>query len=307
MTTSHGPKQFAKIAIVGFTEHKKLAPYANPDWLFAGLNDLYLDLPPIPDSRLCWFQVHPFDQVPGQAPASALDFRSGPPHPRDPNHLNWLKDASTRMPVYVLESHPALPGAKVLDQQAMFAYFGKRLKDAYGNPVGGFKYFTNSISWMLGWAIMQLCPDPDGPPVEGAEIGLWGVDMMMGGGPGSEYGYQRPSCEAFIAWAMAKGIDFSLPQESDLLKTAFQYGDRNANPFRIKIHGHRQEMSKRRGAVSDSLTNNQLAHAELSGFINACDWLLQSHMPGDGGDEYGPVPEPNAHKVKLESGRPEPA
>lgn len=300
MTTESQRTEYRKIALIGFTEHKKLAPFENPEWLKVGLNDLYLDLPRVPDTQLAWFQVHPFEQVAGQPQPSALDFRSGPPHPRDPGHLNWLKDASARFPVYMLEQRPELPDARVLDQQAMFAYFGKRLRDAHGNPVGGLKYFTNSISWMLGWAIMQLCPDPDGKPVEGATIGLWGVDMMMGGGQGSEYGYQRPSCEAFIAWAMAKGIDFLLPQESDLLKTAFQYGDKNANAFRVKIHSHRQEMSKRRGVISNQLTDLQMGHAELSGFINACDWILQSHMPGDGGDEYGPVPEPNAHKVKQE-------
>ena len=302
MTTSRKAPQ--KIAIVGFTEHKTLAPFENPDFEIWGLNDLYLDLPRVPDNRLRWFQVHAFEQVVGQSQPSALDFRRGPPHPRDPNHLNWLKDAQRRFPLYLLEPRPELPQAEVLDQEAMFAYFGLHYRDAHGNPMDGFKYFTNTISWMLGKAIMELCPDPNGPLVAGASVGVWGVDMMMGGGPGSEYGYQRPSCEFFIAWAMAKGIEFLLPKESDLLKTAFQYGDRDTNDFRTKLLSHRQEMSKRRGAVTGAIEDNRMAHAELTGFINACDWLLQSHMPGDGGDEWGRAPEPNAHKILT--GRTEP-
>ena len=289
---------YRKIAIVGFTEHKKLAPYDDPETLIVGLNDLYLDMPPIPDNRLAWFQVHPFETVAGHPKPSATDFRSGPPHPRDPNHVAWLKDASTRLPVFVLEARPELPDALVLDQEAMFAYFGRHYKDAHGKPLDMLKYFTNSISWMLGWAIMMLCPDPDGKPVEGAQIGLWGVDMMMGGGPGSEYGYQRPSCEAFIAWAMAKGIDFCLPEESDLMKTAFQYGDREANTFRTKLRSHRNEMSRRRGQITNAISEHQLGHAELSGAINIMDWLEQSWMPGDGGDEFGRAPIPGAQENK---------
>ena len=284
-----------KIAIIGFTDHRKQAPFSNPDWKIWGLNDLYMDLPPIPNDRLSWFQVHSWHErgdgkfAPLQE--SIVDFGEGPPHPRDPNHVAWLRDAATKIPLYMMEARPEVPDAIVIDKERVLKYF----EDGYGQPI---RYVTNSISWMIALAIMELAPDGPGSVVEGAEIGIWGVDMMMGGGPGSEYGYQRPSCEFFIAWARGLGIKVVIPVESDLCKTAYLYGEGLHNPYRKRLIARRKDLSRQRGEYNGQMSQLQMAIAEVTGAIDNLDWQLRSWMPSDGtGEAFIGVrsPEPGSN------------
>lgn len=285
-----------KIALIGFTQHRAFAPYHDDEWQIWGLNDLYLDTPEsVSPERLQWFQVHGWEEIAKYKQASVLShplhFGGGPPHPRDANHVAWLVEHSKRIPIWMLEPRPEMPDAKILDREAMFAYFTL-------DGQSPMRYFTNSISWMLGKAIMDLCPDGK-TPVEGAELGVWGVDMMMAGGKGSEYGYQRPSCEFFLGFARGLGIKVHVPRESDLLKTAFQYGDSEAGDFRVKLTSHVQELKQRRASVQQQLAQLNAGNAELSGAINVAEWILNSWMPGDGELEHlaAHAPLPNTHKV----------
>ena len=291
--TYRGRESFDKIAIMGYVEHRSLAPFEKPEWLIVGLNDLYFELPNIPDERLSWFQIHEWKRpLVEQHDPSLMDFTEGPPHPRDPNHVLWLQEASRRCPVYIYKPHPELPDAVPLPLEEMFAYFD----DGDGTPL---KYFTNSISWMLGLAIMQLAPVSNGKRARSpdATIGVFGVDMMVAGGQGSEYGWQRPSCEWLLGWARGAGIKIVVPDESDLLKSAFQYGDDQYEYFRKKMQDYRNKMSGQRGQVTNTLNQAQLAHAELSGAINAADYFLRAHMPGDPGEiSLGRTPAPDMHK-----------
>lgn len=278
-----------KVAIVGFTQHKQLAPYADPAWQVWGINDLYLDIPSVqPVSRLRWFQVHSWLNVVHHkqeaVTADPLVFSGGPPHPRDPNHVAWLAQAAKVMPVYLMEARPEVPDAVVYPRQAVFDYFGV-------------KYFTNSISWMLALAIMEMVPERGGRALPGSELGVWGVDMMMAGGAGSEYGYQRPSCEWLLGHAMGAGIKVQIPDESDLLKTAFQYGDHHANAARVKLEDHKQELLRRRTATINQRVQMQMGEAELNGALNIINWWQTSWMPGDDGSELGRAPLPHAHQV----------
>lgn len=287
-----------KVAIIGFTDSRLRAPYENDDWILAGLNDLYLDTANVKNDRVEWFQVHDGswwnpDIKPDESP---MDFRAGPPHPRDANHLLWLKEWSQKIPIYTLEPHEELPDIKVLDKQAFYDYFD----DGYGNAI---KYFTNTITWMFGHYIMQFAPmDNDKRALEGAEIGCWGVDMMVAGGPGSEYGWQRPSCEWLLGWARGAGIKVKIPDTSDLLKSAWQYGEKEDEYFRNRVNQYRGEMETRRVAFANQKNQAQLAEAECTGARNAVDWLSRAHMPGDPG-EYtkGRIPMPNSHKGQKET------
>lgn len=284
----------SKVAIIGFTDHKRLAPFANPEWEIWGLNDLYLDLPPVPHDRVRWFQIHKWlDKGGGKFapyPDSMMDFGEGPPHPRDPNHPKWLAEAAKVFPLYMMEERPEVPEAVQIDKEAVFAYFD----DGMGEPI---KYFTNSITWMIALAIMELAPQSNGKrAIEDAELGIWGVDMMMGGGPGSEYGYQRPSCEWLIGWARGAGIKVHVPAESDLCKTAYQYGEAANNPYRLRLMAKRRDLSKQRGEVTAQLNEMQNVHTQLGGAIDQLDWQLRSWMPGDGDVRGGRVPSPEADK-----------
>lgn len=294
-----------KVAIVGFTQSRTLAPYADGDWEIWGLNDLYLDMPVLQDvQRLRWFQVHKWVEVvhhkPVRADADPLDFRAGPPHPRDANHVAWLQTMATKIPIYLLEPRPEVPEARIIDREAIYRYFSN-------DGVKRNTYFTNTISWQLAMAIMEMVPEPGGRCLPGSELGVWGVDMMMAGGTGSEYGYQRPSCEWLLGWARGAGITVHVPDESDLLKTAFVYGDHGANAYRVKLMDHRKELQRRLGEQRQVLAQAQGGIAELSGALNILDWQLKSWMPGEGEDEWskqGGVPMPDAHKQAPVLGQP---
>jgi hypothetical protein len=286
---------FHKHAILGFTEHRKLAPFADPAWLIKGINDLYYEFPETPFERVEWYQVHDWKRpdIPPRPP-SVGDFSEGPPHPRDPNHVLWLAETAKHCPVYLMEPPPEVPDAKILPREAIYAYF----RDATDKPV---KYFTNSVSWMIAMSIMELAPESNGrrPLYDDATIGVWGVDMMVAGGAGSEYGWQRPSVEWLLGYAMGAGIKVHIPRESELLKTAFDYGDTTKEYFRHLVYNRRQQMSAQRGQMHNQLQQAQLAAAELTGYINACDQLLRNHMPGDPGEEVylsARVPMPDSHK-----------
>lgn len=285
-----------KIALLGFTQHRAEAPYHDDEWEIWGLNDLYLDTPEsVSPDRLQWFQVHGWEEIAKHKQVGVLDhplhFGGGPPHPRDANHVPWLVQHSKTIPIWMLKPRPEMPDAKILDREAMFKYFS--LDGDKPN-----KYFTNSISWMLGKAIMDLAPD--GQAVEGAEIGVYGVDMMMAGGEGSEYGYQRPSCEFFLGVAQGKGIKVRIPNASDLLKTAFQYGDDEDNVFREKLNSHLNELKNRLAGVQQQKAQMIAGENELRGANNVLEWILRSWMPGDGKLEHltAHAPLPNTHKVK---------
>jgi len=275
--------QRKKIAIVGYTEHRALAPFADDSWEIWGLNDLYYELPEIGVDRLRWFQLHswtgdlPHD--PKNERRSPVNFQAGPPHPRDPNHVLWLQEQAERIPVYLLEPRPEIPSARIFPMDEAFRFFSTDGKTPN-------RYFTNTISYMIALAIM-----------EGAEeIGIYGVDMMMGGGEGSEYGWQRPSCEFFLGVATGRGIKVYIPDESDLLKCAFPYGLSTANPFRKKLSAMLNDYGRRRGECQAQIAQAQAGNSELTGAISTLQWIMSSHLPGDGEESVGRVPMPNSHK-----------
>jgi hypothetical protein len=288
-----------KIAVLGFTSHWKLAPFDAPEWMIFGLNDLYHELTGIFHKkteavydRYRHFQLHGWAELKDWGKAEggeALNPNQGPPHPRDPYHVNWLREASKYFPVYVREPRPELPDAIAFPRHLIYEYFN----DGLGAPI---EYFTNSISWMIAAAIMELVPEPGGRCVDGAHIGVWGVDMMQGGGEGSEYGWQRPSCEWLLGWARGAGVKVSVPAESDLLKSAYQYGDDESFYFRKRITAYRKDVSAQLAEAERAMNANRDHGLRMQGANGALEWVERSHMPGDDGSRVGRAPILNAHK-----------
>ena len=188
-----------KVAIVGYTPHRALAPWGNEEWEIWGLNDLYFQkLPPFKPTLCRWFVMHPWDQ---KAPDGRAAMHSG-----DRAHTQVLQTlVRDGARVYLKEERAEIPGA--------LAYPYEQVYDFFKGKIGAdLKYFTNTISFEIALAIM-----------EGAtEIGIYGVDMMTGGrgAINNEYGYQRPSCEYWIAAAEFSGIKVILPDRSDQMKSA---------------------------------------------------------------------------------------
>ncbi len=265
-----------KIAIVGFTPHREKAPFENPDWEIWPINDLYMDLPILPYERWTWFQLHEWQQ--GRPVESPTDFSAGPHHPRDPNHVPWLREVSKKMKVYVRpEAKEFLPDAVV------FPY--DEIHDAFPR-----KYFTNSVSYMMALALYQGCE----------QLGVYGIDMMVSDGSGNaEYGYQRPSCEYFVGIADERlgKENVDIPRESDLCKAAFLYGTEHSNDWRTGIEKEKAALQAKvqQLEIQQKTTNNAIH--EMIGTSNGYDRMLRCHTPGDGGEWGAMAPREQGNMV----------
>lgn len=204
-----------KIGIVGFTDSRKQAPFDDPEWELWGLNNLYNQPDIDPAKFAAWFDLHP---------APIIDDM--------PTHVEWLKAGADGLKVFtIIEPRAEWPTAVALPKDEIIEAF--RFPDLTDKP-----YFTNSISWMMAFALLALdarCQAHDWDPSE-CEIGIWGIDMAElrpDGSPG-EYAAQRPSVEFYIGIATGLGYKVSVPLTSDLLKTAVLYGD-ESDPFVAKM------------------------------------------------------------------------
>jgi hypothetical protein len=283
-----------KIAILGFTSHRVQAPFNDPDWELWPLNDLYFELgnifnqKPVPVDRLRWFQLHNWVELQDWGKPKEGDNMNpqhGPPHPRDPYHVNWLREASQHFPVYIRDARPELPDCIPYPRAAVKDYFAP------------FWYFTNSISWEIALAIMSLCPERGGRAVDGAELGIWGVDMMQGGlAEGAEYGWQRPSCEWLVGVAQGAGIKVTVPSESDLMKAAYQYGDIEDYYFRKRLGAYKKDIIAQ-GNNAQAQVNAAREHMlRMDGAKAALEWVERSHLPGDDGSRVARAPMPRANE-----------
>jgi hypothetical protein len=119
---------------------------------------------------------------------------------------------------HVLESagswNGLFPYLKEKGADVILGHSNSLLPDATPFPkdelIGKFgSYFTSSIAWMIGYAILQK-PDC---------IGLWGIDMMGE----EEYARQRNCCEYLLGIARGMNIVLSLADESPLLRSERLY------------------------------------------------------------------------------------
>ena len=276
-----------KVDIVGYTPHRQKAHWGleHGDWEVWCLNDLYMQqLPPIDPKRVRWFEMHPWNERgPDGKPTT---------YSVDRAHIPVLRKlAQQGARVYISEPRPEeFPEAIVFPYKELYRYFGDKLG-------GRLKYFTNTISFQVALAIM-----------EGAtEIGIYGVDMMTGGGGGinNEYGYQRPSVEYWIAAAEFSGIPVTLPDEADILKTAFVYGDYAGNVWRTKLEYEQsntnQGIKQMQAQIAEA--NNRLQ--QLIGRKATLDWEINTWLPGDEGSAVARAPMPHSHKIKADERVPE--
>lgn len=91
-----------------------------------------------------------------------------------------------------------------------FKYPLKEIQEMANHPKLS-KYFTSSIAFMIALAIYL-----------GYErIDLYGCHMSS---EEEEYSGQRSCCEAWLNYGLGKGIDYWLPDESDIMKSAYIYG-----------------------------------------------------------------------------------
>lgn len=225
-----------KIALLGFADSKDEAPFDDPSWEIWGVNDVYAHVKRVTKS----FELHETSELIDQGR-------------RNPTYFNWLKEG--KLPVYtwqrVIDLHPEFVSAIPFPESAVRAAFGD--------------YFTNSIAWMTAFALLELCEVDEKGVMharEGAELGLWGIDMAHE----TEYGAQRPSCEFYIGIAKALGVNVYIPATSDLLKTGSLYGIETTAPMRIKMEKRIAKLSEQLNGLNAQRQQfqMQIAHVEAS-------------------------------------------
>jgi len=109
--------------------------------------------------------------------------------------MGWLTQAP--IPIFMCKREADIPSSVRYPLEEITAKFGAR-------------YFTSTISYMIAYGIYAGF----------REIGLWGVDLIVG----KEYFHQKPCAEFWLGMANAMGIQVRLADESALLKSTHLYG-----------------------------------------------------------------------------------
>lgn len=263
-----------KIGLVGFTISYQDAPWGDPEWDIFPCNNLHTQIgEELTKQATGWFNLHDLAQ---------LEDETAGPGVYDPAHAKFLREA--HCPVFVLDPKPGWPTAVKFPRQEILEWWAER-------GVAGKRYFTNSVSWMIAYAIVRLVTTGDGT----GEIGLWGIDMAQG----SEYASQRPSCEYWLGLAEGMGLKVTVARRADLLRCAFLYGDDEySEDFVIKMRSRTAELESRLNdmnqQVAQTLSNleqmryvqHQLTGAlESQRYIESV-WLQPEGIRKGGADPY---------------------
>lgn len=218
-----------KVAIVGYSLSKNMAPFNDETFEIWGLNDLYKHIPRYDR----WFQLHTANEVEKRHIES--------PDNRDSwaAHFEKLKDLNC--PVYLQQEHTGIPNSVRYPLEEIFKHFG----ECFVRPCHA-KYFTNTISYMIALAIYE----------EYDEIHVYGVDMATTF-LDNEYAHQRPSCEFWLGVAAGRGIRLYIPDNADLLKTRFLYGyeDEKKHSFEIKIQTLQEDVKRKKVQAMEQQRN----------------------------------------------------
>lgn len=245
-----GPDGFDKIAIIGSAPSSTLlAPFNDPNWaIWCTSPSTWAQL--AGRRADVWFELHrylPYPPAQSQAPGTRPWF--------SPEFHAFLRDFKGK--VYMTEGHPEIPNCE------RFPY--KLLLDKHG-PY----HFCSSVAWMLAWAIEQ----------RPRAIGVFGIDMAAG----SEWAYQRPSCQHFLGLAKASGIDVVLPPESDLMRHTTLYGIGEHNPRHIRIAERIKELEAQKMQLQGQMQecNNRLN--QVMGALESYNYMLDAWTDDLDGD-----------------------
>lgn len=178
--------------ILGTAPTYKLAPWQDLTVDIFGLNDGYV-LPGV--SRATgWMDLHPVSEMVFRTErVVAADQVPVGAYLRPAGHLDWLK--TRPFPVYLHSAHPEWPTAQ--------AFPFDTIRQQYGD------YFSSTPAWMLAWMLLQGY----------TEIHIYGIHLATQW----EYIQQRPNMEFLIGMALARGVQFVIPEQSTLLKGKHVY------------------------------------------------------------------------------------
>jgi len=242
-----------KVAILGTAPGWEDAPFGDESWEIWGISRLYQFIP----RWDVWFELHRPEEM--CATWGNAEEATEASHRRV--YHDWLR--AQDKPIYVQEGVPqsmvpsqrVFPHVDVQRWAAQYCHYGP--SDSQPDKE---IYFTNTIAWLLAFALMQD---------DVSEVGIWGVDMALD----SEYGDQRPSCEYFIGLGRGLGKRVHIPKRSDLLKTIEPYGFQFSNPFLHKMRAKEAELETKKRHLKRSLKEGRAALAALHGQGGLLDHL----------------------------------
>jgi hypothetical protein len=201
-----------KVAIIGFAESWKQAPWDDPDVEFWCLNEFWKYAP----KWHRWFELHDSETL----GVSIRDIGEG----EQKRHLEWLaKDHGPGKTIYMQPQFcdGRFPNAVAFPLDRLAEQFGR--------------YFTSSIGYMLALAIAD---DYDW-------IGLYGVDLASD----VEYKYQRANAEYYVGIAKGMGKTVVISDGSAICKAGHLYGYEKGlttnNPILDAIKSHQATLKKK--------------------------------------------------------------
>lgn len=272
-----------RIEIIGFTESRAEAHWGDPTWEKWVCNNLYLYCP---NEWHRVYDIHAIKDIQTDAQHSA--FLGGAAQNRADGGGTVSLDGR---PVYVMHTPPE-------DWKTAHLLPKDDCVSAFGN------YFTNSISWMIAHAMLEIrqaageyadghliaAGDHAKQQGEGAyelfkeaapglhaalmhdyeaqcAIHIYGVDMATtsNSGGNGEYQNQRPSCEYILGIAKGRGIEIHVPMSSDLLKTSAMYGADDDSALRAKLVARQDELTKRMRQVQAEIEQKTTIFHQLQG------------------------------------------
>lgn len=241
-----------KVALIGKApDSLLLAPYDKPEWEIWILNTLgHLKEVPRWDRQ---FELHDLTLT--------KDKQYG-------DYYQWM--AAQEKPVFLRDQPPAeFKGGVAYPRGAVLEHFSHLV---------GKTYVTNTVSWMIMLAIYE---HDLGLTV--SDIGLWGINMAQhglakgqsaAGWFSSEYARQRPSVEYWIGVAEGKGIRFTIPDQSDILKSTCLYGFHTTDAAK-KMMVRQAELQAR---IQQAQGREQQGHDEaifLTGALEGMNYDMQ--------------------------------
>lgn len=238
-----------RIALLGSAPSSvRLAPLKDPSWVIWACSPGAYAI--IGQERMfqpgdAFFELHRWEPPVIGDPSRQVTWFS-------PEYVQFL--AQFKGNVWMTERVEAIRNAQRLPREALIAKYG---------PF----FWTSSLAWMLAMAM-------EDPEVE--EIGLFGVDMAAR----EEYQFQKPGCLHFITIALQRGIQVTVPPESDLLQPQPLYGVSEWSPMMVKLTARRKELDQRLAAAQQRAAQAQQEIWFLQGAIDDMQYVSDTWTSG---------------------------
>lgn len=243
------PEQTLKqVCIVGTAPTWRLTPWDDQAMEIASLNDAYV----LPGFRRAsvWFDLHPISEMifrpkgeqmvrPEHAPVGG--------YLRPEGHLEWLKTRA--FPVYLHDCVECDCAQRLQDwNDGKLPHIDVKPHDPYPFPNWPnarrfpFKaveaqygtYFSSTPAWMLAFFLMNGY----------MKIPIFGIHLATAW----EYQHQRPNMEFLIGMALARGVQFVIPDRSSLLRGKHKYAVEPKPGLEIERVERRAHFIKQQGA-----------------------------------------------------------